>query len=491
MDKCLKYISLLNLIILLFVPSCSNEESIEKNLIATVGERTIDWKLLNRSYHLEPKWGKGLTYKEAYENQLDYLIDQKLYAQAARSSGMDKEKNNRNYLTFLKEKEMIKELYRREVEAQIEITEEEYRSAYNKLKTEIKLAYVTTSDIKSAEKYLNMVPNISINDLILLNPDTDEKGVTPFFSYGDMAEEIDNVAFDLDLNETAGPLKIDNTYMVIKLVDGFREKILSDTEFAESKSKIRQIIFERKTRKLSNQFIYQMLKDEDVKLNPDVFFVLAEHFNAIVRREAGADPLPVNLSDSELKQIQTKVEDIKNKVLVTYKEGQMTVEEFISRLFSIPAGIRPMVRMSQNLKLAIGIIVRDEYLAEKSYSEGLDKSLKVMYETQWQSDQFLSKEWLRNLRAHISLSTDEIDSFITSENYKKIQQRSMNELAPEQVKDLLLDFKFADAKIRSTDSLRRIYKVEIDSVVFLSRIKSLTKIINENPINLIYREKFN
>jgi hypothetical protein len=491
MNNMLKYFGLPNLILLAFIFSCATETGDKNELIAGVGDRTIDWKLLKRSYHLDPKWGKGLTNIESYVNQLNFLIDQKLYAQAALASGMENEENDKKYLTFLKEKEMIKELYRKEVESQIEITDGEYRSAYKKLKTKIKLAYISTPDRDSAEKYLVMINVIAIDDLALLNPDTDKKGYTPLFSFGEMAEEIDNVAFDLQLNETAGPLKVENRFMVIKLVDGSREKIFSEAEFAESKSKIRQIIFDRKAAKLSNQYIFQLLKDENVKLNPDVFPVLVEHFNAIVQREVGADPLPVNLSDYDLRQVQTKIEDIKSEVLVTFNDGQMTVEEFISRLLVMPAGIRPMVKMSQNLKLAIGIIVRDIYLAEKSYAQGIDKLKDVEYEIEWQGDQYLSRKWLSNLRSQISLSPDEIQSFLKSESYLKIKQKSTKDLSSQEVEDLLVDFKFIEAKMQAADSLRGIYTVEVDSILLFSKIKSPDEIIKENPIKLIYRENYN
>jgi len=491
MQKRQTYILLFNLALFIAISSCSSDKQKQPSMIAMVADKNIDWKLLNRSYHLEPKWGRGLTQKNAYLNQLNFLIDQKLYAQAAIEQGLNLDKDNKRYLTFLKEKEMIKELYRREVESQISVTEEEYKTAYRKLKTQIKLDYITTADRVSAQKYLKMIQKTPINEVILKNPAAEEKGTTPYFSFGEMAEEIDNVAFDLELNETAGPLKIKNKYMVIRLVDGSREVLFSEADFAESKSKIRQIIFDRRASRLSNQYIYKLLKDENVKLNPEVFSVLSAHFDAIVSAEIDENPLPVNLSDNELKQVRTKIQDIRNEVLVTYNQGQMTVEEFISRLFVMPAGLRPMVKMSQNLKLAIGIIVRDKYLAERAYEEGLDRTDKVIYETEWQSDQFLAREWLSNLRAQISLTPDEIHAFKSSETYQEILQRSKKEITSTQIQDLLKDFKFADAKMISADSLRQKYDVFVDSSALLSRLEEPDEIIKQNPIKLTYRENFN
>ena len=157
-------------ILTLFVlfSSCSSENSKRADLIAKVGEKKIDWTILNRSFYLEPKWGKGLTNKQAYSNQLNFLIDQKLFAQAAISNGLDKETANKNYLSFIKEKEMIKELYRQEVESQIEITEEEYISAYKKLKSHIKVAFITTPHEESAKRYLNLYKRAPLKILFYL-----------------------------------------------------------------------------------------------------------------------------------------------------------------------------------------------------------------------------------------------------------------------------------------------------------------------------------
>jgi hypothetical protein len=491
MSNKLQIIFLLVISLVFIVISCAEDNRENKDILARAGERIIDWKLLNRSYHLDPKWGRGLTVRQSYENQLNFLIDQKLYAQAAIEQGFNLEQNNQKYLTFLKEKEMIKELYRQEVESQISITEEEYKTAYRNLKTQIKLDYVTTADESSAHKYLNLIKNMPFDEIILEKPETEEKGTTPYFSFGEMAEEIENVAFDLDLNETAGPLKIESKYMVIKLVDGTREVLFSEADYAESKSKIRQIIFDRRASRLSNQYISKLLRDENIKLKPEVFSVLSAHFDAIVSAEIDENPLPVNLSDSELKQVRTKIKDIRNEVLVTYNQGQMTVEEFLSRLFVMPAGLRPMVKMSQNLKLAIGIIVRDKYLAERAYGEELDRIDIVIYETEWQSDQFLARVWLRNLRAQISLTSDEIDNFKTSNTYQKILQKSEKDITSAEIEDLLKDFKFANAKMISADSLRQKYDVFVDSSALLSRIEEPDKIINQNPIKLTNRENFN
>lgn len=98
--------------------------------VASAGERSIDWRLLQRSFQLDARWQRGQTREAAYRLQLGYLIDQKLLAQEALANGALQDPALAGYLEAIQEKEMIKELYRREVASRVEISEETYRQAY-------------------------------------------------------------------------------------------------------------------------------------------------------------------------------------------------------------------------------------------------------------------------------------------------------------------------------------------------------------------------
>lgn len=94
----------------LVLAACSDRRPAEPDILAAVGDRRIDWQHLQRSYELNPKWGRGLTRQEAYNHQLEYLVHEKLFALAAREQGLDREPDMAAYLQFIREKEMIKAL---------------------------------------------------------------------------------------------------------------------------------------------------------------------------------------------------------------------------------------------------------------------------------------------------------------------------------------------------------------------------------------------
>jgi len=149
-----KSIIVVALISLLQFFSCErNNPTEEKNIIAVVGSNQIDWKHLQRSFELVSKWRKGITYKSAYRSQLDFLIDEKLFAQAAHSEGIQNDPRISEYLDFIHKKETIKELYRQKVSSNVQIPEEEYKAAYLMMKKKVQFNYFFSSSESHAIDY--------------------------------------------------------------------------------------------------------------------------------------------------------------------------------------------------------------------------------------------------------------------------------------------------------------------------------------------------
>ncbi len=470
--------------------SCSRQE-FSQEVIARVGKRTIDWRLIQRSYQLNPKWGKGLTNKEAYFNQLDFLISQKLYAQAAEEAGLDREEDVRGYLTFLEEKELIKELYRREVAAKVNISEEEYQRAYRNSKRQVTFHYLITPDSARAFAYYRTLHRVPFQKLKLGVPRKDRKGTTGLLRFGEMDPAIEAFVFDLKPGELAPPVKTRKGWMVIQLVNGVVDKFMSELDFAEQKSKIRKVLFDRKASVIANRYIKDLMRDKDLRLNPPVFFALSRAFSEIVQNKYSEQPIPVFVSNQEVRQTGHRLKDLRDSVLITYRDGQMTVEDFLRYLSNLPNGLRPRVKMQRELKDAIGVAVRNHYLAERARRRGLAKSPRMRYEIAAQRDAFLARYWLKRQRDHLNVSPAEIAQFRRKKKFREIEQRSGRRWSDSEVADLILDYKFALRKVFLADSLRKWYPVQVDSELFLQKIPHPNRLIQNDPIRFVVRELFN
>jgi hypothetical protein len=311
------------------------------------------------------------------------------------------------------------------------------------------------------------------------------------FGFGDMASEIEDAIFDMELGELKGPIKIENKYMVIKLVDGIKEKFLSETDFAENKNKIQKVLFERRARKISDEYIYNILKNNEIYINPETFFPLAEHFSRYVSNKNSDKPFPIYIDNNEIKAVQLSLDEISDRVLAKYKDGEFTVAEFLMKLLSMPRGMRSQVNMAPQLKKAIAISIRNDYLTRQAYKQGLDKSPAVKYETESQCDEILSRRLLSEMKQEITVTPGEITDFKTKENFAKVNNQFGGKLTDDVIEDIILDYKFSVYRKNFSDSLLSVHPVKVDSVLLHENITDPEKIIQHNPVDFAYAEKFN
>ncbi|MFZ0390003.1 MAG: peptidylprolyl isomerase [Calditrichia bacterium] len=469
---------------------CSKNELPAEEIIARVSNHPIEWVQLRRSFELNPKWGKGLTYRQAYLNQLNYLTDQKLFALAARSAGLDQDSLLAQRLEFIHEKEMIKELYRQKVAKRVEISKEEYQQGYRNLKKRIRLNYIFTPDSVRALAYFSRLQFTPFKDLQLENDIQERKGATPLFTFGDMEPQIEEAAFALKLGESAGPLPVKNGFMVIQLAYGETDKFMSDNDFAEKKNKVHKIIWDRKAGQIANRYIKELMLSKNLDLNPPVFYALAGQFSRVVQNKFSTDPSPVYINNEEIRQVKLKLSDISGEVLIRHREGEMTVADFLARLSRMPAELRPKVKTAKQLKDAVGVIVRNEYLVREAEKMRLQDNPTVLRETAASQDAMLAYAWLEKQKKTLQASEAEVSRFKSSRGYESLLQKAANPLSPQEARDILLELKFRDLKIQLSDSLKTVYPVSVDSALFLQHLKTPDKIIRKDPPRIVVRELF-
>jgi hypothetical protein len=470
--------------------TCQNKRTSEDAIVARAGDRIIDWNELHRSFQLQPKWGKGLTYKQAYLNQLNFLIDQKLFAQAAISEDLDKETEILGYIEFIRKKEMIKELYRQQVASKVEISEKEYQNAYLNMKKKIKFNYIYTPSLTSAQNYKSRLGHSDFSSIILLDLNHDVKGTSPDFTFGDLAPELEQVVFNMKAGEVSGPIAVAGGYMVVQVIDGSVDIFLSQWDLVQKKNKIRKVIFDRKAAGLANKFVKELMRNKDLQLNPDVFYALSAEFSRIVENKVSENPIPVFISNEEIKSARKHLNEMMDEVLITYADGQMTVREFLTELWNMPADLRPRVKMGEQLKNAIGVIVRNKYLAKRAEKLGLRRSSEVIRQTRIQADEILARTWLAEKRNHLSSDRQEIENFKTTSAFQHLQAKIENPLSNEQIADLILDFKLAQLKLQVSDSLKAAYHVNLDTIALYKQIPEPQKVIDYDPAKFVVRELF-
>jgi hypothetical protein len=227
--------------------------------------------------------------------------------------------------------------------------------------------------------------------------------------------------------------------------------------------------------------------DKDLRLNAPVFWAVAEHFFRRVR-EAHVDPMKiqsVNVTSDELQAVQGDLTGIGDATVAIHREGKLTVRQLMDALSTMPGSLRPRVRTPQNLKDAIGGIVRNQYLLKEAERQGLDRDPEVLYEYTLQRDEALAAAYYAQRRGGVQVTPEEVEAF-----------KKHSPVSEEQV-----FFKFnmtALARDAKTDTILRgdlprlksQYAIKLDTARVRSMLKTPEKVLTEDPVRMYVREIF-
>jgi hypothetical protein len=468
------------------VPGCGTKEP-EKDVVVVAGDRKIDFDELNRSYVLQPKWKRGDTRLRSYLTQASELVTQKLYAQEAERLRLEQDSSLQGYLAFVKEKEMIKGLYRQEIRENVKIDEAETRRMYLWLKKKVDFSYVFAHDSSVCASYAGLLTTTDVDRIPAPGDSSVRIGKREQVKVGSVAPELERELFTAELHNVRGPIRVGNGFMAVKITGGSREAFVSDSDFNARREQIEKMIADRKRDSLANRYVARMMREKDLRLNGPVFWAVADYFLLRVREEH-IDPKQlqtVYITSDELRLLDGDLRGMGDAVVATHKEGVLTVRQLMVALSDMPGSLRPRVRTPQNLKDAVGGIVRNQYLAKEAARQGLDKDPGVLREYRLQRDEALASAYFIRRRGEVQVTPGEVEAF-----------RKISPISEEQV-----FFKFSmtalarDAKVDSIlkaegPALASRFEVRCDTAKIRSMVTAPDEILKEEPIRMYLREIF-
>jgi len=467
----------------LAVAGCSRKGPPE-GTVAVVGNRWIDTTELNRSYVLQPLWKRGQTRLESYLTQVSELITQKLYAQEAESRGLDRDSLMQGYLGFIKQKEMIKGLYRREIREKVQIGDAEVRQMYERMKKKVDFSYVYARDSARCAEYLGALkkaqPPVPGDSSVRF-------GTKESATIGMVAPELEPVVFDGRLNDVQGPIRVGNGYIAVKITGGEKQVMLSENDLLLQRQKIERLISDRKMDSLSSHYVAGLMWDKDLRLNGPVFWGVADEFARRVQ-EAHVDPQQmqtVYVTSDELRLLGSDLKMTGNAIVATYRDGTLTVRELLEVLSNMPGSLRPRVRTPQNLKDAIGGIVRNRYLLKEAERQGLADDPEVLREYAMQRDEALANAYYASRRGELNVTPEEVEAFKKRSPVSEEQvffKMNMSVLARDAKIDSILKSELPALKTRQ--------EIRCDTVKIRAMISSPDEVLRENPVRLFLRELF-
>lgn len=245
-----------------------NEDELYDALVAGYGADTLDLLITNKLVEMEAEKAGIKIKDEEIQKEIDVMVesygDEKSLKEQLEASGSSMDALKKDIVVYLQTKKLV--------EPRITVTDDEISTYFEDNKDtfaqaeQVEASHILVEDEKTAKKVAKELA--AGGDFAKLaaeySTDTetaDNGGSLGYFGKGDMVEEFEDVAFNLDKNKVSDPVKTEYGYHIIK-VTGKKEAKKANLE--DSKELIKETLLSERLQEEYPVWLAEVKKDHDI-----------------------------------------------------------------------------------------------------------------------------------------------------------------------------------------------------------------------------------
>jgi foldase protein PrsA len=226
------------------------KEELDAQLTEMYGADILDSLITNKVIEMEASKEKVKVTGNEIDEELTKLQEsyggEEAFASALEQNQVSMDKIREDIEIYLLAEKMIG--------SSIEVTEDEMKTYFEEnkdsfdQKEQVKASHILVEDEDTAKKVKEELDNGKDFAELAKEYSTDASnadngGDLGYFGKGEMAEEFENAAFEMEVNAISEPVKTEFGYHIIKLVD---KKAAKAAEFDNHKEEIKELLFDQK-----------------------------------------------------------------------------------------------------------------------------------------------------------------------------------------------------------------------------------------------------
>ena len=383
-------------ICLVFFFRCSN--ATDPNILALVGSTHVTTNEFVDAYSNKLIQNQVKDSEFERERTLNDLIRTKLFAEAARSNGLDLDSSALSLVKLSTESALRDALYEEIIGSKrLAVSDSVVRQHFQWQHTEIKLRHLFHSDRevldtvftkvqKNPEKFYTFAEQLFRNEEL-----KNSGGMLGWIGYNTLDPNLEEAAFSIPVGIVHGPVRSSYGWHIILKEDEKKEMIVGEYDYQVSKKKLGSLISKKQSQIIANNSVNDLMAS-GVSIKDSLVFKILEQINFVVFEKK---ILNNNLKESNKEEIISVVQDLKlnkNMVLATYPGGTFTVDNLLNNLRNSNTG-----KFLDDPIQAFYTALRDEILTSQALEMGLTNNERVQMKIKSAEDQYLAQRYLLSL----------------------------------------------------------------------------------------------
>lgn len=405
--------------------------SVKSQVVATIGQDTLTLTDFRVAYLDVVKKPGIFDSKELREKVLSDMIDARILAKEAKKTGLLPDQKTINKVKYYGNKVLREIHYDRVIKSAIHVSEDENEEAYQFTQEQRRVSHLyfktkheadsVYSLLKAGASFEKMAMSVFKDDSLAL------KGGDLGWVYWDQLDyDFGMKTFRQPLDSISSPVKSLYGYHIIKVTSWKKNPMITRQQYELSAAKTKVLLVSKIGERNAADYLSSLAKRSKIQLFPEALKKLQMKLSGKLKRQPNQldQASDIQLSDQEIKVIETGIEDIRSLPVASVNGKILTAEDFAGAMTYLPYSV-----LYSGFGNTVDYVLRDELVNQESVQMGFNRSDTLKAKAELFETQLLELDMRWILIRSVTITDDEVRAWfeLKKGNYPGADFETMKE----------------------------------------------------------------
>jgi parvulin-like peptidyl-prolyl isomerase len=335
---------------------------------------------------------------------LQNLVDDELMIAHAKRLGLNRTKKAHAERERIQTQELLNAYTEKHIVPAVIVNDDDLKELIVIMNTKVKVRHLYAPTKEKADSlYLLLQHGQSIDDLaktVFTDPQLRNNGGSlGYISFDEMDPDFEKKAFSMNVGEISRPVKTVQGYSIIEVDDRFRNPLVTESEFAKAKGRLKAYVNKNKFEEAAKEFSAALRSRLDIRFNKQ--FIRRLYEIAHLRSWQHVIEQPSHTLSKR---------DLETEAVISSR-GTWSGKELIQVLSGTAERPRKWIHTEENFEDYIAGLVMRDWIVNQARTEKLDAVPDYHQKVDFAFDTFLLQTLEAEMKNNLAFTSDSLQSY--------------------------------------------------------------------------------